>query len=210
MPTANSPTEIAAFIARRDPRFRAVIAQVGPPPRRRSARVDERFDALVRSITFQLLATRAADTIHRRVVDLCGPRVTADSILGVGAQALRAAGLSGTKAGAMIDLASRVRDGRVQLARHGRMSDDDVTADVTAVRGIGPWTAQMYLMHTLARADVWPVGDFGVRSGWTIVHQLDDMIPASELSSAAAKLEGVRSSVAWYCWQVVHLSRTAN
>jgi DNA-3-methyladenine glycosylase II len=210
VPPAKSPAEVAALIGRRDPTFKSVVGRAGPPPRWRSARVDDRFSALVRSITFQLLATKAADTIHRRVRDLCDQSVTTESIMRVGVDQLRGAGLSRTKAEAMVDLADQASDRRVQLSRHGRMSDDDVIRDVTAVRGIGPWTAHMYLLGTLARTDVWPVGDFGVRNGWSIVHGLDETISEADLRGAGEKFEGVRSSVAWYCWQAVHLDRQAN
>jgi DNA-3-methyladenine glycosylase II len=209
MPTSLSPPEAAALIVRRDPTFESVVSQVGPPPRWRSAHVDERFSALVRSITFQLLATSAASTIHGRVQALCGDAVTTDSVLRAGVDRLRTAGLSRTKAEAMVELASRVAEGKVQLHRHGRMSDADVIRQVTTVRGIGPWTAHMYLLGTLARTDVWPVGDFGVRNGWTMVHGLDEIIEESALREAGERFTGVRSSVAWYCWQAVHLERQA-
>jgi DNA-3-methyladenine glycosylase II len=209
MPTSMSPLEAAALIVRRDPTFKSVVSHVGPPPRWRSARVDERFGALVRSITFQLLATSAAGTIHGRVQALCGDAVTPDSVLRAGVDRLRTAGLSRTKAEAMVELASQVGEGTVQLSHHGRMSDDDVIRQVTTVRGIGPWTAHMYLLGTLARPDVWPVGDFGVRNGWSMVHDLDEIVDESALREAGDKFAGVRSSLAWYCWQAVHLERRA-
>jgi DNA-3-methyladenine glycosylase II len=209
MPAAKSPSEVAAFIVRRDRSFKSVVSQVGPPPRWKSTPVDERFAALVRSITFQLLATKAADTIHGRVRDLCDQDVTTEAIMRVGVERLRSAGLSRTKAEAMVELANQVRDQHVQLSRHGRMSDDEVLADVISVRGIGPWTAHMYLLGTLARADVWPIGDFGVRNGWSIIHGLDEIIGEAGLAGAGERFEGVRSSVAWYCWQAVHLDRQA-
>jgi len=119
------PAEVAAFIASRDRAFKPIIALAGPPPlRRRAAAVDARFPALVRSITHQLLATSAATTIHGRVVDACGGVVTMDTIIATGPQRLRDAGLNRTKAQAMVDLAHDVRDARVNLSRHGRMSDD--------------------------------------------------------------------------------------
>jgi DNA-3-methyladenine glycosylase II len=201
--------EIAQFIVQRDKAFRGVIDQVGPPPPRRAARVDERFAYLVRSIVFQLLATSAASTIHARVEATCGGEVNVNSILDVGAVKLKEAGLSRTKAEAMVDLAEHVASQRIRLEHHGRMSDDDVLAEVTRVRGIGPWTAHMYLMHTLARRDVWPVGDYGVRNGWSIVHGLDAIISEKELATKGARLGGVRSDVAWYCWQAVHFARDA-
>jgi DNA-3-methyladenine glycosylase II len=202
-----SPSERALDIARRDHAFFDLIERVGPPPRRRSAPVADRFGTLARSITFQLLATKAADTIHQRVIDACGGTVNPDSILKAGHANLRGVGLSNAKAAAMLDLAERARDGRIHLDQHGRMTDLEVITDVVAVRGIGIWTVQMYLMHTLARHDVWPAGDLGVRHGWSLLHQLEEMVTEKDLRGRGDIFEGVRSDVAWYCWQAVHLSR---
>lgn len=202
-----TPVEIASVIARRDRAFRNFIRDVGPPPPRRSAPVAQRFPTLARAITGQLLATKAAATIHQRVIDLCAGDVSAETIQRAGHANLRSAGLSNGKAAAMVDLAERTLDGRVRLAHHGKMSDHDVVRDVIAVRGIGPWTAQMYLMHTLARHDVWPAGDFGVRNGWSQIHQLDEMVSEAALQAKGDVFEGVRSDVAWYCWQLIRLQR---
>jgi 3-methyladenine DNA glycosylase/8-oxoguanine DNA glycosylase len=171
--------------------------------------VAERFPSLISSITSQLLATSAARTIHARVVDACGGVVTTRSVLEAGPEALRAAGLSRTKAAAMIDLARHASDGRVNIARHGRMSDFEVIEEITAVHGVGPWTTHMYLMHTLGRRDVWPTGDYGVRQGWSLIHGLEELITEKELRPHGEPFIGVRSDVAWYCWQAVHLHRTS-
>lgn len=202
-----TPRERALVIAQRDPAFSSLIELIGPPPNRRSAPVAERFAYLARSITFQLLATKAANTIHQRVIDTCGGSMNPESTVEAGHARLRAAGLSNAKAAAMLDLSARVLDGRLQLARHGRMSDHEVLSDVVAVRGVGPWTAQMYLMHTLARHDVWPAGDLGVRNGWSQLHSLAEMVSEGDLRRHGDAFVGVRSDVAWYCWQAVHLSR---
>lgn len=204
---ARSREEIAKEIVRRDKAFRGVVQAAGLPPVRRNARVDERFASLARSIVYQLLATSAANTIHARVTATCGGIVSVDSIMDAGFLDLRASGLSRAKAEAMLDLAEHVRDRRVDIARHGRMSDAEILREVTAVRGIGPWTGQMYLMNTMARPDVWPVGDFGVRNGWTILHGLDEMIDEAALRDEGARFEGLRTEVAWYCWQAVHFAR---
>jgi DNA-3-methyladenine glycosylase II len=202
-----TPKERALEIGGRDQAFATLIEHLGPPPRRRSAPVADRFGTLARSITFQLLATKAADTIHQRVIDVCGGDVNPNSILNAGHANLRGVGLSNAKAAAMLDLAERASDGRIHLTQHGRMTDLEVIADVVAVRGIGTWTVQMYLMHTLARHDVWPAGDLGVRNGWSLLHQLEEMVTEKELRGHGDAFEGVRSDVAWYCWQAVHLSR---
>lgn len=207
MPRDLTRDQVARLVTRADPAFAALVREVGPPPAPRPAPVAERFPALVRSITSQLLATRAADTIHARVVEACGGTVDVDTILATGVGPLRAAGLNTTKARAMVELARATRDGAVRLDRHGRWSDEAVAADVTKVRGIGPWTAEMYLLFTLARRDVWPAGDFAVRYGWSLVHGLDETIPERELRAMGDPFAGSRSSVAWYCWRAVHLAR---
>jgi DNA-3-methyladenine glycosylase II len=205
---AITPKDRAAAIAERDAAFRALIDIVGAPPIRRSTPVANRFAYLARSITYQLLATKAANTIHQRVIDLCEGAVTPDSIAAAGHANLRGVGLSNAKAAAMLDLSARALDGRLLLARHGRMSDLEVLANVIEVRGIGPWTAQMYLMHTLGRHDIWPSGDLGVRAGWTQLHALEKIVDERDLKRRGDVFEGYRSDVAWYCWEAVHLSRS--
>ncbi|MDH2903848.1 MAG: DNA-3-methyladenine glycosylase 2 family protein [Actinomycetota bacterium] len=205
----NLRVAIAEDIVVRDRDFATVVEQSGPAPARRPAPVAERFSSLIRSITFQLLATTAAETIHSRVLAACDGEVSVDSVLSAGPDVLRNAGLSRTKASAMLDLAQRTREGHITLAHHGRMSDEAVVAQLTTVHGVGPWTAQMYLMHTLGRRDVWPVGDFGVRYGWSLVHRLDEMVSEKDLRACGDRFIGVRSDVAWYCWRAVHLHRTS-
>lgn len=195
--------ETAAFIVATDRAFAPLVAAVGPPPARRSARVDERFAHLLRSISHQLLATKAAATIHGRVLEILEHDVSIDTVRRLRVEDLRAAGLSRTKAEAMLELADFASSGRINLARHGYMDDADVVREVTQVRGIGPWTAQMYLMFTLARHDVWPTGDFGVRHGWSVIHGLDDNICEADLAIAGEPFVGVRSALADYCWAAV-------
>jgi 3-methyladenine DNA glycosylase/8-oxoguanine DNA glycosylase len=208
MPSVLTPDDRARAIVSSDGSFRPLVEIVGAPPVRRSAPVADRFAYLARSITYQLLATKAANTIHQRVIDLCEGTVTPDSIATAGHANLRGVGLSNAKAAAMLDLSARVLDGRLQLSRHGRMNDLDVLTNVIEVRGVGPWTAQMYLMHTLARHDIWPSGDLGVRAGWTQLHALEKIVSEGDLKRHGDVFEGYRSDVAWYCWQAVHLSRS--
>ncbi len=195
--------ETAAFIVATDRAFAPLVAAVGPPPARGRVRVDERFAHLLRSISHQLLATKAAATIHARVLNLLDGDVSVDAVRNLRVEDLRAAGLSRTKAQAMLELADFAASGRIKLARHGHMADLDVVRDVTQVRGIGPWTAQMYLMFTLARHDVWPTGDFGVRHGWSVIHGLSENISEADLALAGEPFAGVRSAVADYCWAAV-------
>lgn len=207
--TVSTRHDVAAQIVAHDRAFMEVVQLVGPPPARRNAPVTQRFADLVESIVSQLLATNAATTIHARVVQVCGGAVNEASLLDAGADSLRSAGLSRTKAGAMVELAQFIKDGRIDVSRHGRMSDEQIVRELTQVRGIGPWTVQMYLIHTLARRDVWPTGDYGVRAGWSVVHGLDEPISEGGLRDEGARFLGVRSDVAWYCWQALHFARAA-
>jgi DNA-3-methyladenine glycosylase II len=167
----------------------------------------DRFGALVRTVVFQLLSTKAADTIHARVLSVCGGRVTPESVLLAGHDRLRGAGLSTAKAATIAELARQVEAGTVRLDRHAKYSDDEVLHELLAVRGIGPWTAEVYLLFTLGRLDVWPVGDLGVRRGWGLVHGSAELITQKDLKAAGEVHRGHRSALAWYCWQAVHLDR---
>ncbi len=168
-----------------------------------------RFADVMSAITSQLLATSAASTIHARVVEACGRDVTPQSVLRAGEERLKTAGLNRAKANAMIALATAVEHGDVNFDRHSRLSNDDIVSELVRIKGIGPWTVQMYLMHTLGRHDVWPVGDYGVRMGWSLLHQLDEIISERALREHGTRFTGNQSSVAWYCWQEVHRVRAA-
>ncbi|HEY7930678.1 MAG TPA: hypothetical protein VIC81_00245 [Acidimicrobiales bacterium] len=193
----------ARFIVERDAAFAALVETIGPPPARRPTPVADRFAALARTITFQLLATKAAATIHARVVEACDLAVTPESLLRAGHARLRATGLSNAKATAMLALASATQAGSMNFALHGRRPDTEVAREVTSVRGLGPWSAHMYLMNALGRPDVWPVGDYGVRAGWSRLHHLDEVIDERALRVAGDDFTGHRSAVAWYCWRAL-------
>ncbi len=94
-------------------------------------------------------------------------------------------------------------DGRIALERIGRLSDEEVVDHLTQVRGIGPWTAQMFLLGTLGRLDVWPTGDYGVRAGFGRAWGLDGTPGPKELTELGEPFRPYRSLVAWYCWRVV-------
>jgi DNA-3-methyladenine glycosylase II len=159
----------------------------------------------VNSVVAQLLSVKAGDTISGRVVDACGGTITTDAILAMSHDELRATGVSNAKAITIRGLAEHLVGGTLELTKHGRMSDADVERELVAVHGIGEWTAHMYLMFTLGRPDVWPVGDLGVRDGWSLIHGIDPMIAARDLRAEGTRFAGMRSAVAWYCWQIRHL-----
>jgi DNA-3-methyladenine glycosylase II len=202
----NDPAAIAAALRKYKP-LRPVIDQVGPPPIQRRQPTAARYPFLVRSIVFQQLASRAASAIHGRLCEGCGGTVSASAIDALSDKKMTGFGLSATKRSAIRDLTAHVDAGQVRLNRHGRLADDAIIDELVQVRGIGPWTAQMYLMFCLGRTDVWPTGDFGVRNGWSIIHGLDPMITAKDLEPAGAPLSPHRSAVASYCWSAVDLFR---
>lgn len=192
-------------LAAADPVMAAFVERAGEfPPH---ARHGDYFGSLARSILFQQLAGRAAAAIHSRFVQAVGGEVTPDAVLAVAPEALRAAGLSSAKAAAVIDLATRALDGTVPLAGLGKLDDEEIIARLSTVRGIGRWTAEMFLMFELERPDVWPIDDFGVRSGWTLIYSLPALIKPRDLREQGERFRPYRSLAARYCWQAVRLAR---
>lgn len=186
-----------------DPAFGDLVRRVGPV--RVSADTAEPFVYLVRAIVYQQLAGAAARTIHGRVVEALGGEVNAATLLDTPDATLRGAGLSAAKLAALRDLASRSASGDVDLgiASLEALSDEQVVERLTRVRGIGPWTAQMFLMFRLHRPDVWPVLDLGVRNGWARVHALDASPDARALEPLGEPYRPWRSAAAWYCWRAL-------
>jgi DNA-3-methyladenine glycosylase II len=159
---------IDALIAA-DKRFHPVVARTGRPqfkPRRKHG-----FEALVDIVVSQQLSIAAADTIFGRVKEKVVP-FDPPTLLATPAEVLRACGLSAPKQKHMKTIAAAILDGSLDLKRVRAMQDDDARAHLTAVKGIGPWTADIYLMSSLGRADIWPVGDVGLQGAITRVLKL--------------------------------------
>ena len=188
---------------REDPSFGPLVEDVGPvrlrPPR------GAPFASLVAAITYQQLAGRAAETIHGRVVAALGGDVTPATVLAAEEASLRDAGLSAAKLAAIRDLAGQVSSGAVLLDGFGSLSDAEIRDRLTTVRGIGPWTADMFLMFDLRRPDVWPVGDLGVRNGLARVLDLPESPTPAEAALIGTGYRPWRSAVAWYCWRAVEV-----
>jgi DNA-3-methyladenine glycosylase II len=194
-----------AAVAAADPLMRAFIARAGPYEPRAGA--GDYFASLARAIMYQQLAGRAAAAIHARFVQAIGGEVTPRAVLSTSPEALRSAGLSANKANAIIDLATKVADGRVPLAELHELDDEDIIVRLSSVRGIGRWTAEMFLLFELRRPDVWPVEDYGVRNGWTLIHALPAIISPRDLRQEGERFRPYRSVAAWYCWRAVAVLR---
>jgi 3-methyladenine DNA glycosylase/8-oxoguanine DNA glycosylase len=195
-----------AEVAARDPVLADLVARVGPL-RYRPRDPDGPFGSLVRAIVFQQLAGNAARAIHGRVLAAVGGRLTPEAVAATSDEALRTAGLSGNKLASLRDLSAKVLDGTVELGRASRLADDELAAELTTVRGIGRWTAEMFLLFELRRPDVWPVDDLGVRQGYGLAWELERPPTAKELDVLGERFRPYRSIVARYCWAAVALSR---
>ena len=194
-------------IARRDRVLAKAIARLGPL--RHSARdPDGPFGALVRAIVYQQLAGPAAQAIYTRVRATVGPALTPESLAAAPDAQLRKAGLSTNKLASPRDLAAKVSDGTVALTRSSVRSDEELIERLTAVRGIGPWTAQMYLLFQLRRLDVWPVGDLGVRQGYALIFGLPAVPEPNRLEELGERFRPYRTVVARYCWAALAEQRT--
>ena len=199
-----SPPEAARILAARDPTLARLLADAGPP--RFRGPHDSRFAALVRAIVYQQLAGAAAAAIHGRLVARLDGEVSPEGLIALSEEDMRAVGLSANKTASLRDLAAKVLDGTVDLSPGGlaRQDDERIKARVSTVRGIGPWTADMFLMFQLRRLDVWPIGDFGVRRGYGLAWNVP-MPSARALQPLGDPYRPYRSIVAWYCWRAVEL-----
>lgn len=188
---------------RADPAFGPLVERVGPI--RLRPRPEDPFQALAASIIYQQLAGRAARTIHGRFVEALGGEVTPDRVLASPDVPLRAAGLSSNKLAAIRDLAGRVASGELALESLRDAADDEVIRRLTTVRGIGTWTAHMFLLFDLHRPDVWPTGDLGVRNGLQRVLDLPTSPTPRETGWLGTGYRPWRSAVAWYCWRAMEV-----
>jgi DNA-3-methyladenine glycosylase II len=199
-----TPAAAARELATRDPVIARILDAVGPPRFRKP--LDTHFAALVRSVTYQQLAGPAAAAIHGRLLAALGGEATPEGMLALSSEALRAAGLSGNKAASLRDLSTKVLDGTVVLDSRGlsREGDEEVITRLSSVRGIGRWSAEMFLMFQLRRLDVWPTGDLGVRRGYGLAWGIPMPTPR-QLEPLGDPFRPYRTVVAWYCWRASEL-----
>jgi len=195
-----SLVDAARILAKRDPVIRRLVKEAGLPmfPKPQGTH----FASLVQSITYQQLAGGAARAIHQRVLQVLHNVVTPERILATSPSDLRQAGLSNSKVASIIDLATKVAEHSLSLdgRRMARESDAEIASQLTSVRGIGKWTADLFLMFRLRRMDVWPVGDLAVRRGYAAAWRTETPT-AKELETLGEPFRPYRSVAAYYCWQ---------
>jgi DNA-3-methyladenine glycosylase II len=182
-----------------------LIRRIGPcawkPDRRRSP-----FESLVKAVTYQQLNGIAAKTILGRVKALYPGKSfpTPEDLLATTDEALRAAGLSRAKVAAIKDIAAKTLAGVVPTSRAiARMENELIISRLTTIRGVGIWTVEMLLMFKLGRTDVLPATDFGVRKGFAVTYELDDLPHPKELLAHGEKWRPYRSYAAWYLWRAL-------
>jgi methylated-DNA-[protein]-cysteine S-methyltransferase len=202
------PLAAVEHLKERDRRLARFIERVGPF-RLRPAELQSPFEALLESIVYQQLAGRAAAAILARVLALFRPRryPRPQDIAGMAEERLRGAGLSRAKTAALKDLAAKALEGTVPASTRAleKLSDAEIVERLTAVRGIGPWTVEMLLIFRLARPDVLPATDYGVRKGFAIVRGAKDLPTPRELLGWGERWRPYRTVASWYLWRVLDL-----
>jgi DNA-3-methyladenine glycosylase II len=203
MPAPPPHARASAELAERDAVLAGLVSLHGPMRLASRPRVDERFAWLAESVAHQQLAGKAALAIWSRVRATVDGPFTPQAVAALDPGVLEGAGLSRAKADAIREMAARAMAGEIRFDRVGRMADQAVIEMLTQVRGVGPWTAHMFLMFSLHRLDVWPVGDFGVRAGYARAWSLDEAPTPRQLDALGERFRPYRSVVAWYCWRAV-------
>lgn len=184
-----------------DPVVGALIDEHGPYRPRPAM---DHYESLLRTILFQQLSGASASAIQRRWLDLYdGHYPTPPLLLATTDEAFRAAGVSRQKAGYMRDLAEHVVAGHLDFAGVDGLSDEEVVEQITRVKGLGPWSAHMFLMFQLGRPDVLPVGDYGVRNGMRIAYGLPDVPSEARAREVGEPWAPYRSVGSWYMWRAV-------
>lgn len=185
-----------------DPILRAIIARVGPC---RIEYVPAEFHSLAEAIVYQQLNGKAADTIFKRFAAVAGDPVTPAGILKLTESQMRSVGLSKQKSSYLCDMAERATRGELDFSKLHELSDEEVITHLTKVKGVGTWTAQMFLMFTLKRPNVLPTGDFGVQMAIKKLYNKRKVPKPSQMEKIAKPWEPYRSFACWYLWRSLDL-----
>jgi len=204
------PKTAIAHLRKADAKLGKFIDRAGPFALQINP-ADSVFGMLAEAVVYQQLTAKAAATIFGRVCELLAPgsaRPTPEQVLDRSEEELRGAGLSRAKALSLLDLARRAESGELPtLAAVRKMSDEDIVTTLSQVRGIGRWTAEMFLIFRLGRPDVLPLDDYGLRKGFTMVYRTKELPSKDELREAGAVWSPYRTVASWYLWRAVELDR---
>jgi|KBSMisStandDraft_5_1062788.scaffolds.fasta_scaffold360764_1 DNA-3-methyladenine glycosylase II len=181
-----------------DPTLRAIIERVGPC---RIQYGEPTFHSIAEAIVYQQLNGRAADTIFKRFTDVAGDPVTPEGILRLSPEQMRAVGLSKQKSSYLRDLAEKTQAGLLEFERMPQMTDAEVIEHLIRVKGVGVWTAHMFLIFTLRRHDVLPVGDYGVQSAIKKAYRKRKLPKPKDMEKIAKAWSPYRSIACWYLWR---------
>lgn len=185
-------------LAERHERIARALAQVGYPEERRR---DHSFETLARIVVGQQVSVAAATSINKKLVDALEGQLTATAVLDASEELLRSAGLSRQKVNYIQSLATAEATGTLVLESLPELSDQDAVALITNIKGFGEWSAHMYLMFSLGRPDIWPVGDLAVREGFKRIQGLDERPSAGKLKPMGDDFRPYRSALALLCWR---------
>ena len=195
--------KIVAALSAADPVMARLIEEHGTIVRRdlKRERPGDPYGALLRSIVGQQLSTKAASTIYGRLIDIFGGHApTPKQLLAADPEAIRAAGLSRPKIAYLRDLAQHVEDGTLELDRLPDLPDEEVTAQLTAIKGLGQWTADMFLMFHLGRPDILPVGDQGIRRAIQVEYRMRKLPDPKRMEKIATPWRPYRTLACLYLW----------
>ena len=185
-----------------DQRMGKLIEKFGPP---NFNLMNNYYESLVRSIVYQQLSGKAASIIYERFLDLFVFDIYPEpkDILAVSIEMLRSSGLSYQKVNYIQDLSEKWQDGTMNLTDIDSMTDEEISSELIKVKGIGQWTADMFLMFTLGRPDVFPFGDLGIQKGVMIITNMNRLPTQKEMERKTKKWQPYRTVAAWYLWKLV-------
>ena len=185
-----------------DKRIEKLIDKFGPP---NFNLMNNYYESLIRSIVYQQLSGKAASIIYERFLDLFVFDIYPEpkDILAVSNETLRSSGLSYQKVNYIRDLSEKWQDGTMNLTDIDSMTDEEISSELIKVKGIGQWTADMFLMFTLGRPDVFPFGDLGIQKGVMILTNMNRLPTQKEMERKTKKWQPYRTVAAWYLWKLV-------
>mgnify|MGYP001164942215 FL=1 len=185
-----------------DKRMEKLIDKFGPP---NFNLMNNYYESLIRSIVYQQLSGKAASIIYERFLDLFVFDIYPEpkDILAVSIETLRSSGLSYQKVNYIRDLSEKWQDGTMNLTDIDSMTDEEISSELIKVKGIGQWTADMFLMFTLGRPDVFPFGDLGIQKGFMALTNMNRLPTQKEMERKTKKWQPYRTVAAWYLWKLV-------